>query len=190
MSSTIDVNSSWIFSGPPTFFMYFWCWCVLWIYIWAYTVCINCLYTSFKDSFFSNIFSKFISDLLLNKKYVCPLLNLFLPTTSFRMLGCCTYFGTMKDSPWWLNEIQWNFYSMLPLILRLNNVNIKKHCLVFLFRFLYARLQTGRIMVWWCPSVRPSGSPSIRPSVRPSVTVFRTFLLHALRYWAEILYIT
>ena len=22
--------------------------------------------------------------------------------------------------------------------------------------FLYARLQTGRIMVWWCPSVRPS----------------------------------
>ena len=40
--------------------------------------------------------------------------------------------------------------------------------------FLYARLQTGRIMVWWCPSgspsvrlsVRPSGSPSIRPSAR------------------------
>ena len=30
--------------------------------------------------------------------------------------------------------------------------------------FLYARLQTGRIMVWWCPSVRPSGSPSVRPS--------------------------
>ena len=23
-------------------------------------------------------------------------------------------------------------------------------------------------MVWWCPSVRPSGSPSVRPSVRPS----------------------
>ena len=39
-------------------------------------------------------------------------------------------------------------------------------------------------------SVRPSGSPSVRPSVRPSVTVFRTFLLHALRYWAEILCIT
>ena len=28
--------------------------------------------------------------------------------------------------------------------------------------FLYARLQTGRIMVWWCPS----GSPSVRPSAR------------------------
>ena len=23
-------------------------------------------------------------------------------------------------------------------------------------------------MVWWCPSVRPSGSPSVHPSVRPS----------------------
>ena len=35
--------------------------------------------------------------------------------------------------------------------------------------FLYARLQTGRIMVWWCPSVRPSDSPSVRPTLRPSV---------------------
>ena len=35
-------------------------------------------------------------------------------------------------------------------------------------------------------SVRPSVRPGLRPSVRPSVTVFRTFLLHALRYWAEI----
>ena len=38
---------------------------------------------------------------------------------------------------------------------------------VFLL-FLYARLQTGRIMVWWClsvrPSVRPSGSPSVSHS--------------------------
>ena len=39
-------------------------------------------------------------------------------------------------------------------------------------------------------SVRPSVRPGLRPSVRPSVTVFRTFLLHALRYWAEILYNT
>ena len=29
---------------------------------------------------------------------------------------------------------------------------------------LYARLQTGRIMVWWCLSVRPSGSPSVSHS--------------------------
>ena len=46
--------------------------------------------------------------------------------------------------------------------------------------FLYARLQTGRIMVWWCLSVRPG----LRPPV------FRTFLLHALTYWAEILHMT
>ena len=30
--------------------------------------------------------------------------------------------------------------------------------------FLYARLQTGRIMVWWCPSVRVSVHPSVRHS--------------------------
>ena len=114
------------------------------------------------------------------------------------------------------------------------------------FKFLYARLQTGRIMVWWCPSGSPSGSPSVLPvsvrpvSVRPfphfsptcfdilswnfahdfvlmyyrsslsvitlrqflkelclfvnleyrKYTVFRTFLLHALTYWAEILHMT
>ena len=50
------------------------------------------------------------------------------------------------------------------------------------------------LWVWWCPSVHPSVRPGLRPSVhpsvRPSVTVFRTFLLHALRYWAEILFIT
>ena len=31
-------------------------------------------------------------------------------------------------------------------------------------KFLYARLQTGHFMVWWCPS----GSPSVRPTLRPS----------------------
>ena len=112
--------------------------------------------------------------------------------------------------------------------------------------FLYARLQTGRIMVWWCLSVRVSVRPTLRPSVRVSVrqfstlfsnmlwhielkfcilhmtlcycntdqvrvssicvnfcgsyapfwtyntwnTVFRTFLLHALTYWAEIFHMT
>ena len=100
---------------------------------------------------------------------------------------------------------------------------------------LYARLQTGRIMVWWCPSVRPSGSPSTRfphfshtcfdilswnfshafvlMYYRSSLSVvtlrqffkelclfvnleyrkcavFRTFLLHALTYWAEILHMS
>ena len=103
--------------------------------------------------------------------------------------------------------------------------------------FLYARLQTGRIMVWWCPSIRVSVRPSVRHSfplfsptcfdiliwnfvyhfifmhVRSSsnainfrhflqelcsfltsnsykYAVFRTFLLHALTYWVQILYMT
>ena len=104
-----------------------------------------------------------------------------------------------------------------------------------ILRFLYARLQTGRIMVWWCPSVRPPVRPSVRPSQFsalfsymlwdielkfcvslyfdarkskfechefPSIfagvmplfnfkyAVFRTFFLHALRHWAEILHMT
>ena len=61
------------------------------------------------------------------------------------------------------------------------------------YSFLYARLQTGRIMVWWCPSGSPSGSPSVRPTLRPSglrPPIFRTFLLHVLTYWAEILHMT
>ena len=74
-----------------------------------------------------------------------------------------------------------------------NSIHVK-------FPFLYARLQTGRIMVWWCPSVqvsvrlsvrptlRPSDSPSVRPGLRPPV--FHSFLIHALTYWAEILHIT
>ena len=36
--------------------------------------------------------------------------------------------------------------------------------------FLYAHLQTGRIMVWWCPSVRPS--------VRPFSALFSYMLWH------------
>ena len=57
-------------------------------------------------------------------------------------------------------------------------------------QFLYARLQTGRIMVWWCPSgspsvrpsvrlsVRPSDSPSVRVSVRPFSALFSYMLWH------------
>ena len=47
-----------------------------------------------------------------------------------------------------------------------------------LFNFLNARLQTGRIMVWWCPSGSPSGSPSVRPSDSPSVRSSSAHLPH------------
>ena len=43
----------------------------------------------------------------------------------------------------------------------------------------------GMEMSVWV-SVWLSGSPS----GSPSVTVFRTFLLHAVTYWADILYVT
>ena len=45
--------------------------------------------------------------------------------------------------------------------------------------FLYARLQTGRIMVWWCPSGSPSVGLSVRPvSVRPFSALFSSMLWH------------
>ena len=46
-------------------------------------------------------------------------------------------------------------------------------------QFLYARLQTGRIMVWWCPSGSPSVRLSVRPvSVRPFSALFSYMLWH------------
>ena len=65
--------------------------------------------------------------------------------------------------------------------------------------FLYARLQTtyyGMVMsvrVSIRVSVRPSVRLSVRPTLRPSglrPPIFRTFLLHAFTYWAEILHMT
>ena len=51
------------------------------------------------------------------------------------------------------------------------------------------------VLLWYGdvrPGLRPSDSPSVRFSVRPGLRppVFRTFLLHALTYWAEILHMT
>ena len=46
--------------------------------------------------------------------------------------------------------------------------------------------------VLWYGDARPSVRLSVRPSVRPGLRppIFRTFLLHALTYWAEILHMT
>ena len=45
--------------------------------------------------------------------------------------------------------------------------------------FLYARLQRGRIMVWWCPSGSPSVRLSVRlVSVRPFSALFSYMLWH------------
>ena len=65
---------------------------------------------------------------------------------------------------------------------------VKSFIQIVTFLCIYARLQTGRIMVWWCPSVRVSVRFSVRPGLRPPV--FRTFLLHTFTYSAEILHMT
>ena len=47
------------------------------------------------------------------------------------------------------------------------------------FFFIYACLQTGRMMVWWCrPGLRPSDSPSVRVSVCPFFALFSYMLWH------------
>ena len=48
----------------------------------------------------------------------------------------------------------------------------------------YGMLMSVRVSVR--PTLRPSDSPSVCPGLRPPA--FRTFLLHALTYWAEILH--
>ena len=88
--------------------------------------------------------------------------------------------------------LSWDFAFDFVLLYYRSMFSVVNFC-----QFLYARHQTGRIMVRWCPSVRVSVRVSVRPSVRPTLRpsglrppIFRTFLLHALRYWAAILHMT
>ena len=67
--------------------------------------------------------------------------------------------------------------------------SVCNRCVIELFCGVFYTPVFRRDVLWYGdvrPSVRPSGSPSVhpsvRPTVRPSVTVFRTFLLHALTY--------
>ena len=124
----------------------------------------------------------------------------------------------------------WHIELKLCTWLCFNVLQIKFECHHFA-SILYARLQTGRIKVWWCPSVRPSArfphfshtcfdilswnfahdfvlmyyrSSSSFVTLRQfskelalfvnlecrQCAVFRTFLLYALTYRAEILHMT
>ena len=74
------------------------------------------------------------------------------------------------------DTVHWS--GITPIFYLVTDLN-----LITEFDFLYARLQTGRIMVWWCPSVRPSGSPSIRPSIRPSVRPSQFSALFSYMLW-------
>ena len=50
--------------------------------------------------------------------------------------------------------------SVINLIGRWHSLNYYRQYNTDCHFLLYARLQTGRIMVWWCPSVRVSVRPS------------------------------
>ena len=70
--------------------------------------------------------------------------------------------------------MSWNFAHDFVLMYYRSSLSV-----VTLRQFLYAHRD-----VLWYGDVRPS----VRPGLRPPV--FRTFLLHALTYWAEILHMT
>ena len=57
------------------------------------------------------------------------------------------------------------FVGVMPLLeCRILKIHSFPH-----FSLTRLGLQTGRIMVWWCPSVRVSIRLSLRPTLRPSV---------------------
>ena len=80
-------------------------------------------------------------------------------------------------SPTCFDILRWNFaYDFILMYFR-SSLSVVNFC-QFL---LYVRLQTGRIMVWWCPSGSPSDSPSgLHPSVRVSVRPFSALFSYIL----------
>ena len=92
-----------------------------------------------------------------------------------------------------------NIFSMLTVHICVQST-VNKLLPIWFFLHKYFYTPVFRWDVLWHGDVRPSGSPSVRPtsrqSVRPTLrpglrpSVFRTFLIHALTYWAEILHMT
>ena len=82
-------------------------------------------------------------------------------------------------SPTCFDILSWNFAHDFHLMYYRSSLSV-----VTLRQFLlYAPLQTGRIMVWWCPSRSPSVRLSVRPvsvrvSVRPFSALFSYMLWH------------
>ena len=61
------------------------------------------------------------------------------------------------------------FYAILHIAIKFAHSTFSLvRSLDVVCKLLYACLQTGRIMVWWCLSGSPSDSPSVRPSGSPS----------------------
>ena len=81
----------------------------------------------------------------------CQLASIFVGVMPLLELKILEIHSFPQFSPTCVDILRWNFaYDFILLYYRssLSVVNFRQ--------FLYARLQTGRIMVWWCPSVRPS----------------------------------
>ena len=123
-------------------------------------------------------------------------MTLFLCTTEQVWVSSfCFSFCMSYASLWTKNTRNTQFSALFSYMLL--HIELK-------FRIWLCYTPVFRRDVLWYGDVRPSGSPSespsvhptLRPSVRLSVRpglrppVFRTFLIHALTYWAEILHMT
>ena len=73
-------------------------------------------------------------------------------------------------SPTCFEILSWNLAYDFVLMYYRSSLSVVTLC-----QFLYARLQMGHIMVWWCPSICPTLCPSDSPSVQVSVPPFPHF---------------
>ena len=67
------------------------------------------------------------------------LLNIFLFTTSFRASDRYALFGKMKAFTSLWKRIEWNFYSMISLVIRLYDITMTQLYLVFLTVCLFCK---------------------------------------------------
>ena len=82
---------------------------------------------------------------------------------SFKHSTCSICSAVTFLSRWWLLLYTWFEKKKIIKYIHDRRFRFKNpyyRCYVLSVAFLYARLQTGRIMVWWCPSVRPGLRPS------------------------------
>ena len=119
-------------------------------------------------------------------KFECRhFLSIFVSVMPLFELRTLEIHGFPHFSPTCFDIFNWNFVYDFVVVNYRSSLNV-----VPFRQFLYTRLQTGRIMVWWCPSGSPSDFPSVRlsvrptlrPSVRVSVRPFSTLFSYMLWY--------
>ena len=118
------------------------------------------------------------------------------------MLSLCVKFWRSYASLWTYNIGNTQFSALFSYMLRhielkfciwlcFTVLQIKFHC--HQFPSIFIRPSSDGTYYGMVMSVRVSIRVSVRPTLRPSglrPPIFRTFLLHALTYWAEILHMT